>query len=132
MVETDDRDCLETKEQRRLIAPVTGDNLVAFVDQNGRVETEGVDASRDRPYLDPAMLARIARISAEGADRNQRQFSDAFGAFGLPFSSKSRRDRRCLDRADSARRRRPFHTPARRRRVKFSTYLRTQIDLPEP
>jgi hypothetical protein len=91
MVETDDRDPLETQELRRLIAPVTSDNLVALVDQNGRIETECVDASRDRPHLDPAMLARIARISAQGADRNERQSSDAFGAFGLPFISPSPR-----------------------------------------
>jgi putative transposase len=37
------------------------------------------------------MLARIARISAQGADRNERQSSDAFGAFGLPFISPSPR-----------------------------------------
>jgi hypothetical protein len=67
MVETDDRDPLETQELRRLIAPVTGDDLTALVDQNGRIETECVDASRDRPHLDPAMLARIARISAQGS-----------------------------------------------------------------
>jgi len=87
MVETDDRDILKTQELRRLIAPMTGDDLVAFVDQNGRVEAEGVDASRDRPHLDPAMLARIAWIRAQGADRNERQLSDAFGAFGLPLVS---------------------------------------------
>jgi hypothetical protein len=33
------------------------------------------------------MLARIARIRAQGADRSERQLSDAFGAFGLPFIS---------------------------------------------
>jgi hypothetical protein len=70
---------------------VTGDDLTAFVDQNGRIETECVDASRDRPHLDPAMLARIARISAQGADRNERQFSHTFGAFVLPFVSPSLR-----------------------------------------
>jgi hypothetical protein len=89
MVETDNGDALETKELRRLIASVPGDNLVAFVDQNGRVEAEGVDASRDRPHLDPAMLARIAWIRAEGADRNERQLSDASGAFGPSFVSSS-------------------------------------------
>jgi hypothetical protein len=90
-------------------APVTGDNLIAFVDQNGRVETECFDASRDRLHRDPAMLAWIARISAEGADRNERQFSDAFGGvWTFVRQVESRRDRRCLDRAGSARRRRPF------------------------
>ncbi len=69
-----------------LLLRSAGDNLVALVDQNGRVETESVDASGDRPHLDPAMLARIARISPEGADRNQRQFSDAFGAFDFRSS----------------------------------------------
>src|SRR5262249_27234064 len=85
MVETDDGDSLETKQLRRLIAPVTGDNLVALVDQYRRVETEGVYASRDRPHLDPAVLARIAGISTEGIDRNDHQFSDAFGAFRFSF-----------------------------------------------
>jgi hypothetical protein len=89
VVEADDRDALETKELRRLETPVTGNNLIAFVNQNGRVEAEGVDATRDRPHLDPAVLARIARIAAEGVDRNERQFSNAFGAFGLPFLSSS-------------------------------------------
>ena len=74
-----------------LLLRSANDNLVALVDQNGRVETESVDASGDRPHLDPATLARIARISPEGADRNQRQFSDAFGAFGLPFVSPNPR-----------------------------------------
>jgi hypothetical protein len=68
---------------------VTSDNLVAFVDQNRRIETEGVDASCDRPHLDPAMLARIARISTDGVDRNERQFSDALGAFGRLFVTPS-------------------------------------------
>ena len=87
MVEIDNGDALETKELRRFIAPVPGDNLVAFVDQNGRVEAECIDALRDRRHLDPAMLARIARIRAQGADRNERQFSDASGAFGPSFIS---------------------------------------------
>jgi hypothetical protein len=46
-----------------------------------------LDTSRDRPHLDPAVLARITRIGAQGADPNERQLSDAFGAFGLPLVS---------------------------------------------
>jgi hypothetical protein len=98
MVEADDWDCLETKKLRRLVAPVTGDDLTAFVDQNGRVEAEGVDASRNRPHLDPAVLARIARIRAKGIERNEGQFSYALGLFELPFVS-SRTGRAPLSRS---------------------------------
>jgi hypothetical protein len=35
------------------------------------------------------MLARIARIRAQGADRNERQFADAFGAIGFPLVNSS-------------------------------------------
>src|SRR3984957_2686181 len=87
MVETDYRDILKTGELRRLVAPVPGDDLVAFVDQNGGVEAEGVDASRDRPHLDTAMIARIATIRPQAADRTERQFSAASGAFGPSFIS---------------------------------------------
>jgi hypothetical protein len=128
MVEADDWDCLETKKLRRLVAPVTGDDLTAFVDQNGRVEAEGVDASRNRPHLDPTVLARIARIRAKGIERNEASFPTPLACLNFRSLALVPAGPLCLDRAGSEPHRCPFRARARRRRKKLLTYLRYQID----
>jgi hypothetical protein len=51
VLEPDDRDFGVFVELRRLIAAMAGDDLLVPVDQDRRVEAEGVDAAGDRPDL---------------------------------------------------------------------------------
>ena len=98
MVETDDRDFLRP-EPSGLIAPVTCDGLLAgLVDQNGRVKAECVDASRDRPHLDPANACADCE-DRRGGRRSERTSVLRTPLARLDFRSSVRGPARSLSRS---------------------------------
>jgi len=54
-------------------AAVAGDNFPVFVDQDGGIEAEGINAFGDRPHLCPVMVPRVTRVRDEVGNRNELQ-----------------------------------------------------------
>src|SRR5438046_3176351 len=68
-------DLLEPKEQRRRIAPVTGNDVALLVNQNGIDKAKGSDAVGNLPDLFARVRSRVAAVRLQLLDRDVSDFN---------------------------------------------------------
>jgi hypothetical protein len=76
MLEKDDRDFFQPEKLGRFKTTVTADNLTVLIDQNRRIESEGLDAFCYCADLNAAVLARIAGMRPKRRRRKKHKTSD--------------------------------------------------------